>query len=181
MIKEDGKIKEGSEKSLRVNEEIRSKEVRVIDENGQMIGIMPVTDALKIAYSRGLDLIEIAPNATPPVCKIMDYGKYLYGEKKKAQQAKKKQKVIVLKEIKMRPKIDEHDYQVKKRQMENFLKEGNKVKISIKFLGREISHPEVALELLNRISNELQDLAKVEKEPNLDNWSMVMVLAPKKS
>ncbi|MFB3851318.1 MAG: translation initiation factor IF-3 [Acidobacteriota bacterium] len=173
-------IKEPSEKDLRINGEIRCREVRVVDEKGEMIGVMSTDEAIRIANARGLDLIEIAPKANPPVCRIMDFGKYIYGEKKKAQEAKKKQKVIVVKEIKLRPKIEDHDYQVKKRQMEGFLKDGNKVKVSVRFRGREISHPEMAQQLLLRLASDLSNVSKIERVPDMDNWSMVMVLAPKK-
>lgn len=139
---------------------------------------MPFKEALELASSKGLDLIEIAPKANPPVCKIMDYGKFIYGEKKKAQESKKKQKVIVVKEIKLRPKIEEHDYQTKKRQMEKFLLEGNKVKVSVRFRGREISHPEMAADLLNRLAQDLIKVGKIERVPTMDSWSMVMVFAP---
>lgn len=139
---------------------------------------MSSDEALRIASGKKLDLIEIAPGASPPVCRIIDYGKFLYGEKKKAQEAKKKQKVIVVKEIKLRPKIEEHDYQVKKRQIESFLEEGNKVKVSVRFRGREISHPEMAQKILSRLATDLSKFGKIERVPSMDGWSMIMVLAP---
>ncbi len=165
---------------MRINEEIRAREVRVIGENGEQLGIMSSDEALRMASGRRLDLIEIAPTAAPPVCRIMDYGKFIYGEKKKAQEAKKKQKVIVVKEMKLRPKIEEHDYQVKRRQIESFLEDGNKVKVSVRFRGREISHPEMAQKLLSRLATDLAKVGKIERVPGMDGWAMVMVLAPSK-
>ncbi len=150
----------------------------MISEKGEQLGIMSLREALELASSKGVDLIEVAPKANPPVCKVIDYGKFIYGEKKKAQESKKKQKVIVVKEVKFRPKIEEHDYQTKKRQMEKFLLEGNKVKVSVRFRGREISHPEMAQELLQRLTNDLIKVGKIERVPSMDNWSMVMVFAP---
>ena len=141
---------------------------------------MTPDEALRMAGAKGLDLIEIAPAATPPVCKIMDYGKFIYGEKKRAQEAKKKQKVIVVKEVKFRPKIEEHDYQVKRRKMEAFLVDGDKVKVTVRFRGREISHPEMAQKLMTRLAQDLTKVAKIERVPAMDAWSMIMVLAPSK-
>jgi translation initiation factor IF-3 len=141
---------------------------------------MTPEEAMRIAEEKGLDLVEVAPTAQPPVCRIIDFGKFLYDEKKKAQEAKKKQKVIVIKEIKVRPKIEEHDYQVKKRFAETFLTEGDKVKITVRFRGREIVHPEMAQKLLTRLATDLVGVGKIERAPLMDGRQMVMMLAPAK-
>jgi len=141
---------------------------------------MSPEDAMKIAEEKGLDLVEVAPTAQPPVCRIINYGKFLYDEKKKAQEARKKQKVIVIKEIKVRPKIEEHDYQVKKRQSEAFLSEGDKVKVTVRFRGREIVHPEMAQKLLSRLATDLVSFGKIERAPMMDGRLMVMLLMPVK-
>lgn len=163
----------------RVNEEIRYPQVRLIDENGTMVGIMSSRDAIARAYAAGLDLVEISPNASPPVVKILDYGKYKYELQKKQSEARKKQKVIEIKEIKVRPNIDENDYQVKLRAMKSFLEEGDKVKVTLRFRGREMTHQELGIKLLERIRNDLEGLIKVEQMPRLENRQMVMVLSPK--
>ncbi len=143
---------------MRVNEEIRAPQVRVIDDKGVQLGIMSKRDALREAEARELDLVEVAPNATPPVCRIMDYGKYRYEQKRRAREAKKKQHVIVLKEIKLRPKIDKHDFEYKLKHIREFLEEGNKVKVSVVFRGREYEHPEFAYEVLKNIIESTKDL-----------------------
>ncbi len=152
----------------------------MIGDDGEQLGIMTPEEAMVIAEGKGLDLVEIAPTAVPPVCRIIDYGKYLYDEKKKAAEARKKQKTIVVKEIKLRPKIEEHDFQVKKRQMEEFLAEGHKVKITVRFRGREIVHPEMAQKLLQRIATEVVQKGKIERAPAMEGRTMVMLLTPSK-
>jgi translation initiation factor IF-3 len=140
---------------------------------------MDPRQALSVAEERGLDLVEVAPNAQPPVCRIMDYGKYLYQQNKKAQEAKKNQKVIQIKEVKFRPKIDEHDYEFKKNHIIRFLKEENKVKATVMFRGREVTHSEIGAQILNRLQQELGDLASIEKHPRLEGYSMTMILTPR--
>ena len=163
----------------RVNEDIRVPQVRLIDENGEMIGVMSSREALMRAYEAGLDLLEISPNAVPPVCKILDYGKYKYEQQKKANEARKKQKTVEIKEVKVRPNIDDHDYDVKMRAMKSFIGEGDKVKVTLRFRGREMAHQDLGIKVLERIRNELGDAIKVEQMPRLENRQMVMVLAPK--
>ncbi|MCX8132917.1 MAG: translation initiation factor IF-3 [Roseococcus sp.] len=168
-----------SREGPRVNEEIRVPQVRLIDENGEMVGVMSIRDALYRAYQAGLDLLEISPNAVPPVCKITDYGKFKYEQQKKASEARKKQKIVEIKEIKVRPNIDDHDYEVKMKQARSFISEGDKVKVTLRFRGREMAHQELGVKLLERIRTELADMVKVESMPRLENRQMVMVLAPK--
>ncbi|WP_439595785.1 translation initiation factor IF-3 [Falsiroseomonas sp.] len=163
----------------RVNEDIRVPQVRLIDQDGEMIGVMSAREALLRAYEVGLDLLEISPNAVPPVCKITDYGKYKYEQQKKANEARKRQKVVELKEIKVRPNIDDHDYEVKMRQMKEFIGEGDKVKVTLRFRGREMAHQDLGLKVLDRIRTELAEATKVESMPRLENRQMIMVLAPK--
>ena len=163
----------------RINDEIRVPQVRLIDDAGEMIGVMSAREALIRAYDVGLDLVEISPNAVPPVCKILDYGKYKYEQQKKANEARKKQKVVEIKEIKVRPNIDDHDYDVKMKQMRNFIGEGDKVKVTLRFRGREMAHQELGVKVLERIRNDLNELVKVEQMPKLENRQMVMVVAPK--
>ena len=163
----------------RVNEEIRSAQVRLIDQEGEMLGVMSARDAVLRAYAVGLDLLEISPNADPPVCKILDYGKYKYELQKKRNEAKKKQKVIEIKELKMRPGIEEHDYQTKMRSMFRFLDEGDKVKITIRFRGREMAHQDLGVRVLDRIQQDVGDIAKIEQTPRTEGRMMTMVIAPK--
>jgi translation initiation factor IF-3 len=163
----------------RINDEIRVPQVRLIDDAGEMIGVMSAREALIRAYDLGLDLVEISPNAVPPVCKILDYGKYKYEQQKKANEARKKQKVVEIKEIKVRPNIDDHDYDVKMKQMKNFIGEGDKVKVTLRFRGREMAHQELGVKVLERIRNDLIELVRVEQMPKLENRQMVMVVAPK--
>ena len=163
----------------RVNEEIRVPQVRLIDQNGEMVGVVSTREALQRAYDAGLDLLEISPNAVPPVVKILDYGKYKYEQQKKANEARKKQKIVEVKEIKVRPNIDDHDYSVKMRAMRSFLEEGDKVKVTLRFRGREMAHQDLGAKVLERIRNELGDTIKVEQFPRLEGRQMVMVLAPK--
>ena len=163
----------------RVNEEIRVPQVRLIDQDGEMMGVMGARDAMLRAYAVGLDLVEISPNADPPVCKILDYGKFKYEQQKKRNEAKKKQKVIEIKEIKVRPNIDENDYQVKMRAMKSFIEEGDKVKVTLRFRGREMAHQDIGVRVLERIRSEMDLTTKVEQMPRLENRQMVMVLSPK--
>jgi translation initiation factor IF-3 len=163
----------------RVNREIRAQRVRLINELGEMVGVLDVREAEEMAMEAGLDLIEISPNADPPVCKIGDYGKYKYEAQKKANEARKKQKVIEVKEIKLRPGIDDHDYDVKMRQMRQFLEEGDKVKVTLRFRGREMAHQDLGVKVLERVRDELADLSKIETYPRLEGRQMVMVLTTK--
>ena len=163
----------------RVNEDIRVPQVRLIDAEGEMQGVMGARDALLRAYAVGLDLLEISPNADPPVVKMVDYGKFKYEAQKKKNEAKKKQRVIEIKEVKVRPNIDDHDYQVKLRAMHSFIDEGDKVKVTLRFRGREMAHQDLGLKLLERVKSETIDLAKVESEPMLEGRQMIMILAPR--
>lgn len=163
----------------RINRDIRVREVQVIDADGSNKGVLNVFDAIQIAEEQGLDLVEVAPNATPPVCKIMDYGRFRFQEQKKAAEARKKQKVIEIKEIKLRPAIDDHDYGVKMKAMKGFFEEGNKVKITLRFRGREMAHQDIGLRLLERVKVETAEIAKVESEPMLEGRQMIMILAPR--
>ena len=163
----------------RVNDEIRALQVRLIDQDGEMQGVMSARDAVARAFAVGLDLLEISPNAEPPVVKILDYGKYKYELQKKKNEAKKKQKVIEIKEVKVRPNIDENDYQVKLRQMKSFIDEGDKVKVTLRFRGREMAHQDLGVKVLERIRTDLDSETKMEQSPKLENRQMVMVLAAK--
>jgi translation initiation factor IF-3 len=162
-----------------VNHQIRAREIRVIDDEGGQLGIMEPRQAMTMAAEKGLDLVEVAPTAQPPVCRIMDYGKFLYQQSKKAQEAKKHQKTIQVKEVKFRPKIDEHDYEFKKNHIIRFLKEENKVKATVMFRGREVTHSEIGSQILKRLQEEIGDLASVEKYPKLEGYTMTMILSPK--
>ena len=166
-------------KDLTVNEQIKHREVRVIDTDGKQIGIMDIQKALKLAKSKQLDLVQVAPKANPPVCRIMDYGKYKYEQSKKEKEAKKKQKVINVKELRMSPNIEEHDLQVRIKNARRFLKEGNKVKVTIRFRGREITHNLLGKEVLENLAESVRDLAVMEKKPKLEGRNMIMILAPK--
>jgi translation initiation factor IF-3 len=163
----------------RVNEEIRIPQVRLIDQDGEMQGVLTVREAMQRAYAVGLDLVEISPNADPPVCKILDFGKFKYEQQKKKNEAKKKQKVIEIKEIKVRPNIDENDYQVKMRAMKSFIEEGDKVKVTLRFRGREMAHQDIGVKVLERIRTEMDPTSKVEQMPRMENRQMVMVLSPR--
>jgi translation initiation factor IF-3 len=154
-------------------------QVRLIDENGQMIGVVSRREAISRAQEAGLDLVEVSPTAEPPVCKILDYGKFKYESQKKKNEARKKQKIIEVKEIKMRPGIDDHDYDVKMRAMHRFLEEGDKVKVTMRFRGREMVHQELGLKVLERVRGQLDEVAKVEQMPRLEGRQMTMVIAPK--
>ena len=153
--------------------------VRLIDDSGENLGIMPAEEAVERAFDAGLDLVEISPNMDPPVCKILDYGKFKYEEQKKANVARKKQKTIEIKEIKMRPGIDIHDYDVKMRAMQKFLSEGDKVKVTLRFRGREMAHQDRGLMVLQRVQGDLAEIAKVEQFPVMEGRQMTMVIAPR--
>jgi len=164
---------------LRVNEEIRSREVRLISTDGEQLGIVPIKEALRIAQEQGLDLVEVAPAAKPPVCRIIDYGKYRFEQSKREKEARKKQKVINIKEVKFRLGIEEHDFQVKARNAARFLKDGDRVKVTVMFRGREISHAELGKAICQKLADQLSDIAVVEKAPNVDGKNMTMILSPK--
>jgi translation initiation factor IF-3 len=153
--------------------------VRLVDENGEMVGVVTRNEALTMAMSAGLDLVEVSAAADPPVCKILDFGKFKYEEQKKKNEARKKQKVIEVKEIKLRPGIDDHDYQVKMRSMTKFVEEGDKVKVTMRFRGREMAHQDLGMNVLMRVKDELDPIAKVEQTPRLEGRQMIMVLSPK--
>jgi translation initiation factor IF-3 len=163
----------------RVNREIRAKEVRVIDAEGEMLGVMTVDEGIKHAQNAGLDLVEVSPQVNPPVCKILDYGKFKYQAQKKSSEARKKQKIIVIKEIKLRPVTNEHDYVIKRKAIERFLAEGDKVKVTMRFRGREMSHNEIGMRLLLRMQKELEEVSKVETSPKFEGKQIVMMLGPK--
>ncbi|BAI76886.1 translation initiation factor IF-3 (plasmid) [Azospirillum sp. B510] len=153
--------------------------VRLVGADGEMVGVVPLRQALDAAADADLDLVEVAPQADPPVCKILDYGKFRFEEQKKANEARKKQKIIELKEIKLRPNIDDHDYDVKMRSAIRFIEEGDKVKMTMRFRGREMAHQDLGLNVLVRVRDQLQDIAKVEQMPRVEGRMMVMVLAPR--
>ena len=157
---------------------IRSPQVRLVSHDGEQLGIKTIEEAQRIALEQDFDLVEVAPQANPPVCKVMDYGKYCYEMEQKQKAARKKQSIIVVKEMKLRPKIDIHDYETKKKHVIRFLEHGDKVKVTIMFRGREMSHTELGLNLLNRLADETGDLAGVESQPRLDGRNMTMVLTP---
>ena len=162
----------------RINERIGVREVRVVGEDGEQLGVLPTREALTRARELGLDLVEVAPNSRPPVCRIMDYGKYKYEQSKKARQARKRQHHVVVKEIKMRPKIETHDYDFKKKHIVEFLEHGDKVKVTLMFRGREMAHTDLGRKLLDQLSSELTDLAKVEAPPKQEGRNMTMLLTP---
>lgn len=167
-------------KHTRINEEIRSKEVRLIDNDGTQLGVVDVSHARESAEKRNLDLVEVSPNANPPVCKIMDFGKYRFEQSKKIKESKKKQKIVLTKEVRLRPKIEEHDYQTKLRQTMSFLSKGNKVKVTLRFRGREMAHTDLGRELLNKMIEDVSEVAVVEKKPQFQGRVITVVLAPKK-
>ena len=169
-----------NEKRVRVNRQIRISPVRVIDPDGEQLGIMPVEQALAAAEERGLDLVEVAPNARPPVCRIMDYGKYKYEEARKARLARKKQHHVHVKEVKFRPGIEAHDFEFKVRHARRFLEEGDKVKATMMFRGRQVAHPELGREVLDRVAQAVEDVGRVEIEPTMEGRNMTMILAPRR-
>lgn len=164
----------------RINGEIRVPEVRLTGVDGAQIGIVRTAEALRMAEDADVDLVEVAPNATPPVCRLMDYGKFRYQEQKKAQEAKAKQKIVQVKEVKFRPATDENDFQTKLRNLVRFINDGDKAKVTLRFRGREMAHQHFGMELMERIRTELADVAQVESQPKLEGRQMIMVLAPKK-
>jgi translation initiation factor IF-3 len=163
----------------RMNQDIRAPRILLIDQNGEKQGVMPTSAAIEAAEEAGLDLVEIVPNADPPVCKIMDYGKFRFQEQKKKAEARKRQKVVELKEIKLRPNIDSHDYEVKAKAMHRFFGEGDKVKVTLRFRGREMAHPELGLKLLKKVQEDFDEIAKVEYAPRMEGRQMIMILAPR--
>ncbi len=167
-------------KRVRRNEEIDAQEVRVIDAKGDQAGVMSLTEAIELAKNDGLDLVEVSPNAEPPVCRVMDFGKYLFEQNKKAQHSKRKQKQVHVKEIKFRPGTDEGDYQVKLRKLVEFLENGDKTKVTLRFRGREMAHQELGANLLARVRGDLDEYAIVEQMPQMEGRQMIMVMAPKK-
>ena len=165
-------------RDVRINREIRAREVRVIDPEGKQLGILPIVEALRSASNFELDLVEVSPKAEPPVCRIMDYGKFKYQQSKKAQGAKKKQAVVHLKEVKLRSKTEEHDLQFKLRHMERFLKEGNKIKVTIIFRGREIAHSDLGKQMMARVAEQAKEWGKIEQPAKFEGRNYVMILAP---
>lgn len=168
-----------SRETVRINEEIRVREVRVTSASGEQLGIMSTRDALRMAEEQHLDLVEVAPKAKPPVCRIMDFGKYRYEQQKREKEAKKKQKVISIKEVKLRPNIEQHDFDVKLKNAIRFVEDGNKVKVTIMFRGRELSHPEIGKEVLARVAEKLGDSVSIERNAKLEGKNMTMIVAPK--
>ena len=169
-----------SDKRIRVNEQIRISPIRLIDDEGNQVGIVALEDARHRAIEKGMDLVEVAPEARPPVVRMMDYGKFKYEQARADRAARKKQHTIQVKEVKFRPGIEEHDYEFKTRHARRFLEEGNKVKLTMMFRGRQVTHPELGLEVLHRVTGDLQDIAKVEQHPSFEGRQMSMVLAPQK-
>ncbi|MGB8842137.1 MAG: translation initiation factor IF-3 [Aliidongia sp.] len=168
-----------SREGPRINEEINVPRVRLVDQNGAMVGVVGKIEAMAMAANAGLDLVEVAAAADPPVCKILDYGKFKYEEQKKKNEARKKQKVIEVKEIKLRPGIDDHDYDVKMRAMVKFIEEGDKVKVTMRFRGRELAHQDLGMNVLMRVRDDLEETAKVEQMPRMEGRQMTMVLSPR--
>lgn len=162
-----------------MNEDIDNREIRLVDENGEQVGVVPTLQAIQRAADIGLDLVEVSPNADPPVCKILDFGKLKYQEQKKKSEARKKQKTIDIKEIKLRPNIDDHDYDVKMRNARRFIDEGDKVKVTLRFRGRELAHQELGAQVLERVREELDGIAKVEQFPKMEGRQLIMVMAPR--
>ena len=172
--------KRSAKSFIRINERIRAREIRVIDENGEQMGILPPFEALKIARERGLDLVEVSPNAIPPVCRIQDYGRYLYEKDKSESAARKKQKVIVVKEVKFSVTVDEHDYQTKKNQAVRFLNDGDKVKASLRFRGRQMAHRELGYAIINRLIQDIGEAGIVEFMPRMEGTILHAIIAPSK-
>ena len=178
LVLEDFRI--AATKRVRRNEEIDAQEVRVIDAEGEQAGVMPLPEAIELAKNVSLDLVEVSPNAEPPVCRIMDFGKYLFEQNKKAQSSKRKQKQVHVKEIKFRPGTDEGDYQVKLRKLVQFLENGDKTKVTLRFRGREMAHQELGANLLARVRDDLEEYGTVEQMPQMEGRQMIMVMAPRK-
>jgi len=164
----------------RINDNIEASEVRLVEADGEMAGVVGLNLALEKALEAGLDLVEVSPNASPPVCKILDYGKFKYEAQKKANAARKKQRVIEVKEIKMRPNIDDNDYNTKMRKVHAFLEEGDKVKVTMRFRGRELAHQNIAMRVLERVRTEVGETAKIEQFPRMEGRQMIMIMAPSK-
>jgi translation initiation factor IF-3 len=169
----------GSNRGPSVNNRISAKSVRVVSENGEMLGVLEIDEALKLASDQGLDLVEISPKAKPPVCKIIDYGKYKYRIQKKQAEARKKQKTFEVKEVKLRPGIEDHDYGVKLKAIQRFLSEGDKVKITLRFKGREMAYHQRGMEVLKKLETAIESVAKIEQAPALEGKHMIMVVAPR--
>ncbi len=165
-------------KKLRVNERIIAKEVRLVGEKGEQLGVMPLAQAREIARKQNLDLVEVAANAVPPVCRLLDYGKYKYEQAKKEREARKSQKVSLLREVRLRPRIDNHDFEAKTRLARKLLNGGDKVKVTVMFRGREITHPDIGLRLLQRMTESLKEAASLERQPSMDGKRMIMILSP---
>lgn len=165
-------------KDLRINDEIRAREVRLVGEEGEQLGILQLRDALQLSLEKSLDLVEIAPTAKPPVCKLMDYGKYKYEQAKRDKEARKKQKTMEIKEVKLRPNIEDHDFETKARNAQRFLQDGDKVKVTIMFRGREITHPDLGRTLCLRLAEFCKPEANIERDPKLEGRNMIMILAP---
>ena len=168
-----------SKENLRINEEIRAREVRLLSPDNEQLGIVQLREAFRLAAEAQLDLVEVAPLAKPPVCRIMDYGKYKYEQQKRDKDARKKQKVVTIKEVKVRPNIEDHDFYVKLKNAQRFLEDGDKVKATVMFRGRELSHPELGRQVLVRMAAELKDIANVERDAKLEGKNMIMILAAK--
>lgn len=171
-------IKRGPQGGTRINRQIRARELRVISFEGEQLGIMSLDEALEIATDKGMDLVEVSPNSRPPVCRIMDYGRYKYTQKKKERSAKRRQTSQQMKEVKLRPKTEEHDYQFKLKHITRFLMDGNKVKVTVRFRGREMAHKDIGIEYLNRIIQDADDLAVVSSQPSMEGRLLHMILAP---
>ena len=163
----------------RVNGQITSSSIRLVDHNGEMLGVVSVSEGIRLAEQANLDLVEVSPNASPPVCKILDYGKYKYEAQKKAHEARKKQKVIQIKEIKLRPTIDKHDLEIKIRNVIGFIEEGDKVRVTLRFRGREMDHQELGMQVLERVQEALKDQAKIEQPPRAEGKQIIMTVGPK--
>jgi translation initiation factor IF-3 len=167
-------------KDLRVNEQIRIREVRLIGENGEQLGVLPTLEALRHARERGLDLVEVAPTAVPPVCRLLDYGRFKYEQEKKDREARKNQKIVLMKEIRLRPKTDEHDIDFKSKQIERFIEEGDRVKVTLRFRGREMAHPNLGRQLLEQVADRVKNVAAVERMPLQEGNTMTMILTKAK-
>src|SRR5438309_6695404 len=168
-------------RDLRVNERIRIREVRVIGEEGEQLGIMPTAEALQMARERGLDLVEVAPNAVPPVARLLDYGRFKYEQEKKDREARKNQKIVLMKEVRLRPKTDEHDIDFKSKQIERFIEEGDRVKVTLRFRGRELAHPGLGRQLLEEVADRVKNVAAVERMPLMEGNTMTMILTKAKA
>ena len=164
---------------IRVNDRIRAREIRIIGENGEQVGVLPTSEGLRMAKEKNFDLVEVAPKAVPPVCRIMDFSKYKYEQEKKERLARKKQKIVHIKEIKLKPNIEEHDYQTKLRHLKRFLERGDRTKITLMFRGREMTHVDIGRSVMERLMKDLSELAQVERPPLLDGRFMVMIMTPK--